>query len=75
MHVQKHQLNLLEQCSESFKIWSVIIRTNTKTTSLIIKLGPGIFTAHAHSILSLQLSTDLKLFANQHDVHKITTMA
>jgi len=75
VHVQKHQLYLLEQPSESFKIWSVIIRINTKTKSLIIKLGPGIFTAHAHSILLLQFSTDLKLFANQHDVHDITTMA
>jgi len=29
MNLHKHQLYLLEQHSESFKIWSAIIRINT----------------------------------------------
>ena len=37
----KHQLYLLEQHSESLKIWSAIIRINTEGKSLIMKLGPG----------------------------------
>ena len=44
MHIHKHQLYLLEQHSESFKIWSAIIRINTEGTSLIMKLGPDCFT-------------------------------
>ena len=43
MHLHKHQLYLLEQHSESFKIWSAIIRINTEGKSLIMKLGPGNF--------------------------------
>jgi len=45
MNLHKHQLYLLEQHSESFKIWSAItfcIRINTEGKSLIMKLGPGI---------------------------------
>jgi len=42
MNLHKHQfkLYLLEQHSESFKIWSAIIRINTEGKSLIMKLGP-----------------------------------
>ena len=40
MSVHKHQLYLLEQHSESFKIWSAIIRINTEGKSLIMQLGP-----------------------------------
>ena len=36
------QLYLFEQHSESFKIWSAIIRINTESKSLIMKLGPGV---------------------------------
>ena len=32
---------MFEQHSESFKIWSAIIRINTDGKSLIMKLGPG----------------------------------
>ena len=41
MNLHKHQLYLLEQHSESFKIWSAIIRINTEVKSSIMKLGPG----------------------------------
>jgi len=40
MYLNKHQLYLLEQCRESFKIWSVIISINTESKSVIMKLGP-----------------------------------
>ena len=40
--MHKHQLYLLEQRSESFKIWSAIIRINTEGKSMIMKLGPVI---------------------------------
>jgi len=40
MNLHTHQLYLFEQHSESFKIWSEIIRINTKGKSLIMKLGP-----------------------------------
>ena len=43
MNLHKHQLYLLEQHSESFKIWSAIIRINTEGKSLIMKLGPGLW--------------------------------
>jgi len=42
MNLQKHQLYLLEQHSESFKSWSAIIRINTERKSLIVKLRPRI---------------------------------
>jgi len=42
MNLHKHQLYLLEPHSESFKIWSAIIRINTEGKSLIMKLGPGL---------------------------------
>jgi len=42
MNLHKHQLYLLEPDSESFKIWSAIIRINTEGKSLIMKLGPGL---------------------------------
>ena len=41
MNLPKHQLYLLEQHTEAFKIWSAIIRINTESKSLIMKLGPG----------------------------------
>ena len=41
MNLHKHHLYLFEQNSESFKIWSAIIRINTEGKSLIMKLGPG----------------------------------
>ena len=44
MNLHKHQLYLLEQHSESFKIWSAIIRINTKGNSSIMKLGPYLIT-------------------------------
>ena len=40
MNLHKYQLYLLEQHSESFKIWSANIRINTEGKSLIMKLGP-----------------------------------
>ena len=42
MNLHTYQLYLLEQHSESFKIWSAIIRTNTEGKSLIMKLDPVI---------------------------------
>jgi len=39
MNLHKHQLYLLKQHSESFKMWSAIIRINTEGKSLIMKLG------------------------------------
>ena len=41
LNQHKHQLYLLKQHSESFNIWSAIIRINTEGKSLIMKLGPG----------------------------------
>jgi len=37
MNLHKH---LLEQHSESYEIWSAIIRINTEGKSLSMKLGP-----------------------------------
>jgi len=42
MNLHKHQLYLFGQHSESFKIWSAIIRINTEGKSSIMKLGPGL---------------------------------
>jgi len=42
MNLHNHQLYLLEQHSESFKIWSAIIRISTEGKSSIMKFGPGI---------------------------------
>ena len=39
MNLHKHQLYLLEQHSESFNIWSAIIRINTEGKSSIVKVG------------------------------------
>ena len=57
MNLHKHQLYLLDQHSESFNIWSAIIRTNTEGKSLIIKLGPGVESQDLHV---------LSVLANQH---------
>jgi len=43
MSLHKHQLYMLEQHSELFKIWSAIIKINTEGKSLIMKLDPDIF--------------------------------
>jgi len=40
MNLHKHQLYLFEQHSESFNVWSAVIRINTEGKSLIMKLGP-----------------------------------
>ena len=42
MNIHKHKLYLLEQHSESFKIWSAMIRINTEGKSSIMKLGQGV---------------------------------
>ena len=39
MNVHKHRSYLLEQHSESFNIWSAIIRINTEGKSSIVKVG------------------------------------
>ena len=41
MNLYKHQLYLLEQHSESFKIWSAIIRIKAERKSLILKSSFG----------------------------------
>ena len=46
MNLHKHQLYLLKQHSESFKIWSAIIRIDNEGKSLIVKLGPR----HTHNL-------------------------
>jgi len=51
MNLHKHQLYLFEQHSESFKIWSAIIRINTEGKSLIIKLGPDTLTGAVYDIV------------------------
>ena len=33
---------MLEQHSESFKLWAAVIKINTAGKSLIMKLGPGL---------------------------------
>jgi len=40
MNLHEHQLYLLKQYSESFNIWSAIIRINTEGESLIMKSSP-----------------------------------
>jgi len=57
MNLDKHQLYLLEQHSESFKIWSGIIRINTEGKSSIMKLGPGsiLLAAQNHSLILISL--------------------
>jgi len=42
MNLHKHQLYLLKQHSESFKMCSASIRINTESKSLIMNLGPDI---------------------------------
>jgi len=42
MNLHTHQLYLLEQHSESFKLWSVIIRINTEGKCLIMESSPGL---------------------------------
>jgi len=55
MNLHKHQLYLLEQHSESFKIWSAIIRINTEGKSLIMKLGPGLLVQFLPRLQSVQI--------------------
>ena len=52
MHLHKHQLYYLEQHSESFKIWSAIIRINTEGKSLIMKLGLGLLVVFTEIAIS-----------------------
>ena len=42
MNLHKHQLYLWEEHSDSFQIWSAIIRINTEGNSSIMKLGLGV---------------------------------
>ena len=45
MHLHQHQqLYLQEQHNQSVKIWSAIIWINTESKSLIMNLGPNLFT-------------------------------
>ena len=53
MNLHKNQLYLLEQHSESFNIWSAIIRINTEGKSLIMKLGPGVESQDLHVLSEL----------------------
>ena len=55
MNLHKHQLYLLEQHRESFKIWSAIIRINTEGKSLIMKLGPGLLVQFLPRLQSVQI--------------------
>ena len=55
MNLHKHQLYLLELHSESFKIWSAIIRINTEGKSLIMKLGPGLLVQFLPRLQSMQI--------------------
>ena len=41
MNLHKHQMYLLEQHSESFNIWSAIIRISTEGKSSIMTVGLG----------------------------------
>jgi len=43
MNLHKHELYLLEELCDSFKIWLAFIRTNTEgKKSMVIKSSPGI---------------------------------
>jgi len=42
MNLHTYQLYMLEQHSESFKLWAAVIKINTAGKSLIMKLGPGL---------------------------------
>jgi len=53
MNQHTHQLYLLEQHSESFKIWWAIITTNTEGKSLIMKFGAQVSESHIYKYLKL----------------------
>jgi len=53
MNLHKHQLYLLEQHSEAFKIWSAIIRINTEGKSSIMNLGPSYLRISRLTILTI----------------------
>ena len=55
MHVHINQLYLLEQHSEPLKVRSAIIRINTEGKSLIMKLGPGVFSSSYKNVLTDRL--------------------
>ena len=57
MNPHKHQLYLFKQHSESFNIWSAIIRINTECKSLIMTLGPGIIYLTLKTVVSVHLNT------------------
>ena len=50
MHLHKYHMYLLEQHSESFNVWSAIIRINTEGNSLIMKLSSGVL--HVTNVLA-----------------------
>ena len=57
MNLLKHQLYLLEQHSESFKIWSAIIRINTE--------GPDLFgVSHGVQPMTTRVCTFSRLYVN-----------
>jgi len=59
---------LLEQHSESFIIWSAIIRINTEGKSLSLKLGPGDLTL---SVVEPHLTAGPLLIVEPHLTHKV----
>ena len=69
MNLHTHQLYLLEQHSESFKILSAIIRINTEGKSLIMKVGPDNI-PHMWSVESVMCRTvqTILLFYKPHFV-------
>ena len=42
LYIHTHQLYLLKQHSESYNIWSAIMRINTEDKTLIVKFGPDV---------------------------------
>jgi len=63
MNLHKHQLYLLEQHSESFKIWSAIIRINTEGKSLIMKMGSDLCPHLLHLLLTSMSIFAISIFA------------
>jgi len=66
MNLHIHQLDLFQQHSESFKIWSAIIRINTEGKSLIMKLGPCISGADLSTSGSFELWIAALIFCLYH---------
>ena len=55
MHLHTQRSDLLEQHSESFEVWSPIIKTDTECKSLIVKLDTGV----KSSYIELNLPSNL----------------